>query len=92
MTRILILNNGIMSRKQITKRRVREIIADVLTIEVKDVKDNSRLVEDLDADSIDAVEIALAIEQETDIEIDDIPDWVKTVTDIYKLANAIDDN
>jgi len=63
--------------------RLREIIADVLGIDADSIRMDSSLADDLEADSLSAVEILMALEEETGIEIND-EDAVnmKTVSDI----------
>ena len=52
--------------------KVREIIADHLEIEdVESIKPETSLMNDLEADSLDAVEIVMGIEDEFGIEIPD---------------------
>ncbi len=52
--------------------KVKEIIAEQLGIdELETIKKESSLVNDLEADSLDAVEIIMAIEDEFDIEVPD---------------------
>ncbi len=51
--------------------KIKEIIAEQLGVEVEDVKMDTHLMKDLEADSLDAVEIIMAIEDEYDIEIPD---------------------
>jgi len=50
-------------------QRVREIIAYQLGEKVEDVEADMAVVEDLGADSLDVVELAMALEEEYDIEI-----------------------
>ncbi|MBI3805059.1 MAG: acyl carrier protein, partial [Nitrospirae bacterium] len=52
-----------------TNTRIYEIIAKQLEIEVAAVRPTASLVDDLGADSIDLVEIFMAIEEAFDIEI-----------------------
>ena len=50
--------------------RLREIIAEQLNIEdVEEITMDTSLIKDLEADSLDAVEIIMAIEDEYEIEI-----------------------
>lgn len=66
--------------------RVAEIIADELTIEVEDISLDSDLTDDLGADSLDAIELIMSLEDEFDVEIDDQKlAKVKTVSDIVDL-------
>ncbi|WP_025435266.1 acyl carrier protein [Peptoclostridium acidaminophilum] len=52
--------------------KVKTIVADQLGIdEVDDIGMQTSLIEDLEADSLDAVEIVMAIEDEFDIEVPD---------------------
>ncbi|KXZ40218.1 acyl carrier protein [Alkalithermobacter thermoalcaliphilus JW-YL-7 = DSM 7308] len=52
--------------------RVREIIAEQLGIEdVESITRSTSLMNDLEADSLDAVEIIMALEDEFDVEIPD---------------------
>ena len=50
--------------------KIQEIIADVLNIEVDEIKLESRFVDDLGADSLDIFQIIMGIEEIFDIEID----------------------
>merc|ERR1719426_597079 len=51
--------------------KVKGIIAEQLGVEVGSVQPNSSFTEDLGADSLDAVELIMAIEEAFDIEIPD---------------------
>ena len=44
--------------------RVREIAADKLSVDLEDIKPESSFTEDLEADSLDVVELIMAIEEE----------------------------
>ena len=69
--------------KQDIKKTVKHIIAKHLGIEEKKVKDSSNLSDDLGADSLDVVELVMAVETEFDIEIPDrVIENIKTVQDI----------
>jgi len=63
--------------------KVRDIIAKQLDIEAGTIKMESRLIDDLKADSLDIVELIMDLEQEFNIEIPDeeLPK-VQTVADI----------
>ncbi len=63
--------------------KIRAIIADELGIEEETIQPESHLTDDLGADSLDAVELIMKIEQEFDIEIDDTTaQEIKIVQDI----------
>ena len=71
--------------------KVKEIIVDSLSCDEDAVTLEANLKEDLEADSLDAVELIMAVEEEFDIEIpDEKADEIKTVQDIvdYIKANA----
>jgi acyl carrier protein len=53
------------------EEKIRQIIAEQLDVDLSKVTDEKRFIEDLDADSLDTVEIIIAIEDEYHIEIDD---------------------
>lgn len=65
--------------------KLKELIAENLGCEMEDIKGDTNLIEDLDADSLDIVELTMAIEEEFSIKIDDEEiAKVKTVDDILK--------
>jgi acyl carrier protein len=51
--------------------RVRAIIAEQLGVKLEEVTDGASFVEDLGADSLDTVELVMALEEEFGIEIPD---------------------
>ena len=51
--------------------RVRAIIAEQLGVKLEEVTDSASFVEDLGADSLDTVELVMALEEEFGIEIPD---------------------
>lgn len=65
--------------------KVREIIANELTIDAETITMESRLVDDLKADSLDVVELIMDFEDEFNMEIPDeeLPK-VRTVGDIVR--------
>ncbi|MBP5750527.1 MAG: acyl carrier protein [Firmicutes bacterium] len=68
--------------------RVREIIAEQLSVDdIEEITMETSLMKDLEADSLDAVEIIMALEEEYDIEIpDEVAEEFKTVGDIVKCV------
>ena len=59
-----------MNKDQISQK-VKEIIALHIPCDIKLVKNDSRLITDLDADSLDTIEIVMAIESALNINIPD---------------------
>lgn len=71
------------------EERVKTLIAQHLGLSTEQIKLESRIVEDLGADSIDRLELALLYEDEFDIEIDDTAaDRFVTVQDVVDYVNA----
>ena len=62
------------------QERVKNIIIEQLGVEADQVKPEAQFVNDLGADSLDTVELIMALEEEFDIEIpDDKAEKIKTV-------------
>ena len=51
--------------------RVKKIVAEQLGVEESEIKDDSSFVDDLGADSLDTVELVMALEEEFETEIPD---------------------
>ncbi|MCQ4636133.1 acyl carrier protein [Anaerovorax odorimutans] len=67
--------------------KIKGIIAEQLGVEEDAVKMETHLMKDLEADSLDAVEIIMAIEDEFDIEVpDEDAEKFQTVGDIVKYV------
>ena len=65
-----------------TFERIRDIVAEELGIEAESIKPESSFREDLDADSLDLVELIMAFEEELDCEIaDEDAQKIQTVGD-----------
>ncbi len=54
------------------EKRIKEIIVENLGVSEDEIKTESHFIDDLNADSLDTVELMLALENEFDL--DDIPD------------------
>ncbi|NLM03633.1 MAG: acyl carrier protein [Clostridiales bacterium] len=71
--------------------KVQELIAEQLGVDdVDSITPNSTLTDDLDADSLDAVEIIMAIEDEFDIEIPD--EDAETFKSVQDIVDYIEEN
>ena len=53
------------------EERIREIIMEQLGVEAEEIKPEASFIEDLGADSLDTVELVMALEEEFDMEIPD---------------------
>ena len=72
------------------EERVKKIIGEQLGVKQEEVVNSASFVEDLGADSLDTVELVMALEEEFDTEIpDEEIENIKTVGDIVKF---IEDN
>ena len=73
------------------EQKVKKIIAEQLGIKEEDIKNESSFIEDLGADSLDTVELVMALEDAFKIEIpDDQQEKLRTVQQAidYIQANA----
>ncbi len=64
---------------------VKEVVVEQLNVNPDEVKEESKFVEDLGADSLDVVELVMALEEKFDIEIPDTDaEKIVTVNDAIK--------
>ena len=69
--------------------RIKSIIGHYLEIPAEGIEDNASFTEDLGADSLEAVEIVMALEQEFGVVIDDdAAEKILTVSDAVKYLKA----
>ena len=67
--------------------KIKEIIIEQLGVDEADVTPETSLTKDLESDSLDAVEIIMAIEEEYGIEIpDEDAETFQTVADLVKYV------
>ena len=55
----------------VSQDKIKQIIADQLGVKKEEVTDNAKFVDDLGADSLDTVELVMALEEEFGVEIPD---------------------
>lgn len=80
-----------MKRDEIEKR-VNDVLNEVLGVDYSEIKGDAVLSDDLDADSLDAVEIVMELEHEFDISIPDEKMYGNesyTVKDVYDLVEEL---
>jgi acyl carrier protein len=72
--------------------KVRSIIARELGVDADTITEDSHIINDLGADSLDAVELIMALEEAFDIEIDDdAAGDILTVQDILDYLETVVD-
>ncbi len=70
-------------------QKVIEVIVEQLGVEAADVKAESDFIDDLGADSLDTVELLMALEEKFDCEIDDdSAEKIRKVQDILDFVTA----
>jgi acyl carrier protein len=69
--------------------KVNSIIVEQLGVKEEDLRPEASFIDDLGADSLDTVELVMALEEEFDTEIpDEDAEKIRTVKDIYDYIDA----
>ncbi|WWU63500.1 acyl carrier protein [Clostridium baratii] len=67
--------------------KIQEIIAEKLSVDPSEITQDSSFIDDLNADSLDIVELIMALEDELDMEIpDEDVEGFKTVGDVVEYV------
>ena len=66
------------------KSKVIQIISEQLGKDESDIQMNSHFIEDLDADSLDTVELVMALEEEFDISVEE-----EELSDVATVGDAV---
>ena len=70
-------------------QKIREIVAEQLGVDVEEVTPEASFIDDLGADSLDTVELVMALEEAFEIEIpDEDAEQIKTVNDAIKYIES----
>jgi acyl carrier protein len=73
-----------------TLEKVKKVVAEKLDVEVTKINEDSSLVDDLGADSLDQVELVMAFEEEFNCEIsDDVAEKIITIKDAVSHIEAL---
>ena len=68
---------------------IKEVVVEQLSVNADEVKEDAKFVEDLGADSLDVVELVMALEEKFDIEIpDDEAEKIQTVKDVVDYIES----
>lgn len=73
-----------------TYERVQKVISKTLSINIDDIKQDSHFFDNLNFDSLDAIEIVMNVEEEFDVEI--LDDDVDGILTVQQLITFIDEN
>lgn len=77
------------SMEKSVEERVKDIIVDLLRVEPEQVKPEAQFVNDLGADSLDIVELIMALEDKFGVDIpDDQAEKIKTVGEAIEHIKA----
>lgn len=72
------------------EQRVKKIVADQLGVNEADIKTESSFVDDLGADSLDTVELVMALEEEFECEIPD--EEAEKITTVQQAIDYVNNN
>ena len=71
------------------KEKIIQVIAESLKIKESEIKSDSKIMDDLGADSLDTVELVMILEQEFDIDIpEEDAEALITVGDVVKYVET----
>lgn len=74
-----------MAAEKTTEQRIKDIIVDQLGVNPDQVTPDAKFIEDLGADSLDTVELIMALEEEFGIEVpDEEAEKLQSVGDVVK--------
>jgi acyl carrier protein len=80
-------NNFLKGKKMALLDDVKEVVVEQLDCDPAEIKEDSKFIEDLGADSLDVVELVMALEEKFDIEIpDEDAEKILTVGDAIKYV------
>ncbi len=79
-----------MAAEKSIDQRIKDIIVEQLGVNADQVTPEAKFIEDLGADSLDTVELVMALEEEFSIEIaDDEAEKLQSVGDVIKYIEEI---
>ncbi|MEN9734640.1 MAG: acyl carrier protein [Limisphaerales bacterium] len=79
-----------MAAEKSIEQRIKDIIVDQLNVNADQVTPEAKFIEDLGADSLDTVELVMALEEEFGVEIpDEEAEKLQTVGDVLKYVEEL---
>jgi acyl carrier protein len=67
--------------------RIRAIVAEQLGVDIAEIVSESKILDDLGADSLDVVELVMTLEDEFDIEVpDEAAEAIRTIADVERYV------
>ena len=67
-----------------------DVVVEQLSVPIENVKMESNIIEDLGADSLDVVELVMALEEKFDVEIPDSDaEKLKTIADVVTFVEGL---
>jgi acyl carrier protein len=82
--------SGVTNKMSSIEERVKKIVAEQLGVKEEEVSTEASFVEDLGADSLDTVELVMALEEEFETEIPD--EEAEKITTVKLAIDYIKDN
>ena len=74
-----------MAEEKTIEQKVKDIIVEQLGVNADQVTTDAKFIEDLGADSLDTVELVMALEEEFNIEVpDEVAEKLQSVGDVVK--------
>ncbi|TGN21098.1 acyl carrier protein [Leptospira idonii] len=70
--------------------KIKSIIVEQLGVDISEVHEKAHFIDDLGADSLDTVELVMALEEEFGVEIsDELAEKIQTVGDVTKYIDEL---
>lgn len=73
------------TQAEVNRDELRELVADALDVEPESLTDDARFIEDLEVDSLVALEMSVILERRYEVKIEE-----KEITDIKRLPDVYD--
>jgi acyl carrier protein len=83
------INSEVYTQMSSVEQQVKAIVAEQLGVKAEQVTSDASFVDDLGADSLDTVELVMALEEEFEIEIPD--EEAEKITTVQQAINYIND-